>query len=213
VSTPGGDEVVVLVGYATEHGSTRDVADWVAARCGEHGVQAKARSAAEHDAVVLGSAVHDQKWLPEESESVQRNIDVPTEAAARWDAPESPCQVELRPLESDGVRVVGLSGVPGMRDSRRVHEAMVAALLDAPKAVVIDLSGVRRIDSDGFMLLVLMRRHARRLGATLPVAGAAPAVARALRRFDLNGLFSWFTTVPEAVTAHSPRSTVVGVSA
>ena len=120
--------------------------------------------------------------------------------------PEPRCRVELRPPGSDGVRVVGLSGVPGMRDSRRVHEAMVTALRDAPRAVVIDVSGVHCFDSDGFMLLVLMRRHARRLGATLPVAGAAPAVARSLHKFDLNGLFSWFTTVSEAVTAHAPRS-------
>lgn len=60
----------VLVAYASDHGSTRGVAEHVGSVLAEHGLQAEVRSfsAVEdpegYDAFVLGSAVHDQKWLP-----------------------------------------------------------------------------------------------------------------------------------------------------
>jgi anti-anti-sigma factor len=118
---------------------------------------------------------------------------------------ETPCRVEAVPAGLDGIRVIRLSGVPGMRDSRRVHEVVAAALLDAPKAVVIDMNGVDRLDDDGVMLLALVRRHVRRLGPVLPLAGVTPAVTRSLRMFDLNGLFQLYTTVTEAVLAKTAK--------
>jgi menaquinone-dependent protoporphyrinogen oxidase len=59
----------VFVGYATEHGSTREVAERVGARIRQLGMRAEVRSLAEagtldeYDAFVLGSAVHGQAWL------------------------------------------------------------------------------------------------------------------------------------------------------
>lgn len=60
----------VLVAYASDHGSTRGVAEHVGSVLAEHGLQAEVRSFSSvedsegYDAFVLGSAVHDQKWLP-----------------------------------------------------------------------------------------------------------------------------------------------------
>ena len=59
-----------LVAYASDHGSTRGVAEQVGSVLAEHGLQADVRSFSSvedtegYDAFVLGSAVHDQKWLP-----------------------------------------------------------------------------------------------------------------------------------------------------
>ena len=56
--------MVVLVGYATKHGSTRGVAERIAARLREHGLGVDVRAlrgtedAAAYDAVVFGSAVY-----------------------------------------------------------------------------------------------------------------------------------------------------------
>jgi menaquinone-dependent protoporphyrinogen oxidase len=63
--------MAVLVAHASTHGSTRDIAERIAARLGEQGLAAQARSVAEagdlsgYDAFVVGSAIHRGQWLPE----------------------------------------------------------------------------------------------------------------------------------------------------
>ncbi|MDN3028454.1 flavodoxin domain-containing protein [Streptomyces sp. S.PB5] len=63
--------MTVLVGYATRHGSTRDIAERIAVRLTDQGLPAYAyaldslRGARGYDAFVLGSAIHDTAWLPE----------------------------------------------------------------------------------------------------------------------------------------------------
>lgn len=60
----------VLVTYATRYGSTRGVAERIAATLRDAGVDVTlstadvAGSAAGYDAVVLGSPVFNQRWLP-----------------------------------------------------------------------------------------------------------------------------------------------------
>ncbi|MFH0245320.1 flavodoxin domain-containing protein [Streptomyces sp. HK10] len=63
--------MTVLVGYASAHGSTREIAERIAARLAGRGVEAETASldavgdAGGYDAYVLGSAVHGMAWLPE----------------------------------------------------------------------------------------------------------------------------------------------------
>jgi menaquinone-dependent protoporphyrinogen oxidase len=60
----------ILVSYASAAGSTRGVAERLAARLAARGHTAECRSVdakpdpADFDCVVIGSAVHDQAWLP-----------------------------------------------------------------------------------------------------------------------------------------------------
>ncbi|APC34860.1 MULTISPECIES: flavodoxin domain-containing protein [Nocardiopsis] len=69
----------VLVGYASEHGSTREIAERIAGRLRERGHTADVRSlaeapgAGEYGAAVLGSAVHGGSWIPEASEYLRAN--------------------------------------------------------------------------------------------------------------------------------------------
>jgi menaquinone-dependent protoporphyrinogen oxidase len=71
--------MVVLVGYATEHGSTQGAAMRIRDRLQQHGVAADVRPMSEvqdlsrYDAAVLGSAIHDGKWLPPARQFVDRN--------------------------------------------------------------------------------------------------------------------------------------------
>lgn len=59
-----------LVAYASEHGSTQEIAERLGTVLAEHGLQVDTRSISsvdrpeDYEAFVLGSAVHDQKWLP-----------------------------------------------------------------------------------------------------------------------------------------------------
>lgn len=61
----------VLVGYASAHGSTREIAGHLAARLERYGLDVAVHDLAEvlapesFDAFVIGSAVHGQRWLPE----------------------------------------------------------------------------------------------------------------------------------------------------
>ncbi|WP_406728551.1 flavodoxin domain-containing protein [Streptomyces sp. GD-15H] len=72
----------VLVGYATVHGSTRAIAERMAAVLSRAGLTAEARPLPEvedadaYRAFVLGSAVHGQSWLPPAREFVRDNLDV-----------------------------------------------------------------------------------------------------------------------------------------
>lgn len=71
----------VLVAYASRAGSTRGVAERIAAVLCGHGQRVDLRSVGQvgdlsaYDAAVIGSPVYDGSWLPEASELVRRNLD------------------------------------------------------------------------------------------------------------------------------------------
>jgi len=74
----------LLVSYATAHGSTQQVAEAIAARLSTAGFDVTTRAAgdvadvASYDASVVGSAVHNQRWLPPAAALVARLRDYPT---------------------------------------------------------------------------------------------------------------------------------------
>lgn len=70
--------MVVLIACATSRGSTRGVADRIADRLRQHGIAVEVRPMTDavdvdvYEAVVLGSAVHGGKWLPEAHQFADR---------------------------------------------------------------------------------------------------------------------------------------------
>lgn len=68
----------VLVSAASRHGSTREIAEWIAEELCTLGLEcdvvdaAKVMSAADYDAVVMGSAVYVGQWLTEARDLAQR---------------------------------------------------------------------------------------------------------------------------------------------
>ena len=71
--------MIVLIAFATCHGSTQGVAERIGRRIQASGVEVEIRPVSEvtdvgrYDAVILGSAIHNMKWLPEASQFAQRN--------------------------------------------------------------------------------------------------------------------------------------------
>jgi menaquinone-dependent protoporphyrinogen oxidase len=71
--------MVVLVAYATGHGSTRGIAARIADRLRQQGTDAEVRAVADvpdvsgYEAVILGSAIHGGEWLPEARQFADRN--------------------------------------------------------------------------------------------------------------------------------------------
>lgn len=79
----------VLVVYASRFGSTRGIAERIAEELRRRGLHADLRDVTEdggmgaHDAVVLGSAVFNGRWMPEADDFVRRNREALT-AATVW---------------------------------------------------------------------------------------------------------------------------------
>jgi menaquinone-dependent protoporphyrinogen oxidase len=73
--------MTVLVGYASAYGSTREIAERIGTRLAESGVLADVRplddgtTTAGYSAFVLGSAVHNRRWLPEAAAFLERHRD------------------------------------------------------------------------------------------------------------------------------------------
>lgn len=69
----------VLVAYASEHGSTREIAERVAAVLEDHGLEVTTSPVDwverlnDFEAVVVGSAVHNLHWLPQARELLDRH--------------------------------------------------------------------------------------------------------------------------------------------
>lgn len=74
--------MIVMVAFATCHGSTQGVAERIGRRVQASGIDAEVHPVSEvtdlgrYDAVILGSAIHNMKWLPEASRFAQRNAAV-----------------------------------------------------------------------------------------------------------------------------------------
>lgn len=73
--------MVVLIAYASRYGATRSIAERIAGRLRERGHQVVVHAtdrpidAAMYDAVVMGSSVYNQAWLPGAQEFVRQNLD------------------------------------------------------------------------------------------------------------------------------------------
>jgi menaquinone-dependent protoporphyrinogen oxidase len=71
----------VLVAYASAHGSTRGIAERIAARLNDRGARVELRAVDEvdhvepYETVILGSAVYGQRWLPSAMAFVHRQAD------------------------------------------------------------------------------------------------------------------------------------------
>jgi menaquinone-dependent protoporphyrinogen oxidase len=76
--------MAVLVRYASEHGSTRGIAERIAARLREQGHEVdagpldRAGKPDGYGAVVIGGAIHDGAWLEEAAACVRGNLDALT---------------------------------------------------------------------------------------------------------------------------------------
>jgi anti-sigma B factor antagonist len=105
--------------------------------------------------------------------------------------------VELDQQDQDGVAVLRLAGDVDVSQSLAVRDA-VGAAIETGTPVVVDLSGVRFIDSSGIGILVTAHRRAPEAFA---VAGAVEAVRRALELTRTDRILRLFDSVDEAVAA------------
>jgi anti-anti-sigma regulatory factor len=77
--------------------------------------------------------------------------------------------VVSEPSTRAGVVVLRLAGVLDRHAVGTAREAMSGALRGHPREVVLEVSGLERVDHVASVVLTLMHRHAARCGARLAV--------------------------------------------
>lgn len=144
--------VRVLVTYVSPHGSTRGIAERIATRLRDSGLLVdcrpihEAQAVADYDAVVVGSAIHGQAWLPEASRFLATHAD----------------ELVVKPVWLYSV------GMPGAlpRPLRRL------AMREGPKAIAPLAAMVRPRDTRLFSGVVSKQQFPPVSRATLRLMGA-----------------------------------------
>jgi menaquinone-dependent protoporphyrinogen oxidase len=148
----------VIVIHASRYGSTQEIAEFIATRLREQGLQAEAKSAksnpdpGDYDAVVIGSAMYLGHWMSEAVEFVQNNR---AALAARpvWLFSSGPLTLrdgvttddpELEPTELAGIR-----GAAHPRDHRVFFGALVPSRLGFAQRALRSLPAARAVLPEG----------------------------------------------------------------
>lgn len=147
-----------LVTYASRHGSTREIAEFIAAEIASQGHEVEVRAIAEvnsidgYGAVVLGSAIYIGQWQKEAVEFIDRHIEVlnrvPVWLFSSGPIGEDPFPKEEPPATADLVEktgAVGYRSFAGRLDRSRlgVGERLVARVVRAPEGDFRDWESIR----------------------------------------------------------------------
>ena len=102
----------------------------------------------------------------------------------------------------DGVAVLTLHGdALGGPDGSALHDALHAGRGDGPTRAVVDLGGVRHMNSSGLGMLIGALTSARNTGGDLRLAGAGDRVRALLDVTQLSGVFQSYGSVADAVAS------------
>jgi len=93
-------------------------------------------------------------------------------------------------ITDDGdIRIVALVGEIDLQYSAAVRKLLLSAIPDA-RAIIVDLSGVKMIDSSGVAVLLEAFQAARTRGKDMALASAGDAVTRVLKLARLDTVFN-----------------------
>jgi anti-sigma B factor antagonist len=98
------------------------------------------------------------------------------------------------------VTVLTLSGALVYDEgTRQLRETITAAVGAGARAILLDLSGITRLDSGGVGLLVAMFRHVTRRGGQLKLLRPSPTARRVLGIAHITLVFDIFDDEEEAL--------------
>lgn len=101
---------------------------------------------------------------------------------------------------TDGIGVVGVSGVVDMLTAPLLEEAIRTALAKNPRALVIDLTAVEFLASAGMGILVAIHDEVSQ-DVKMCVVAEGPATSRPLKLLGIADIIPLYSTVEEAVAA------------
>ena len=108
--------------------------------------------------------------------------------------------VSVSARESDGERytLVEVAGEADVTNSGDLQRALEAELAQQPRTLIIDLSGLRFMDSSALHALLTVNRAMDRQGGVLALVSPQAAVAKILRLTTADRLIPVFDSVAEA---------------
>jgi menaquinone-dependent protoporphyrinogen oxidase len=131
----------VLVTYATKHGSTRGIAEAIAATIGGNGIAAElpvegVGETGSYDAVVLGSAIYMGRWLREATEFTRRHRASLAERPL-WLFSSGPLGTEVVDAEEQPMELSELREMLEPRDHRLFYGALTRDALGFGERMVV----------------------------------------------------------------------------
>jgi anti-sigma B factor antagonist len=109
--------------------------------------------------------------------------------------------VELSVGDFDGHAVVALCGELDLLDTPDVASHLIAAVAAYGPSIIVDLAGLKFIDSCGLGVLVRVLRWTREGGGDLSLAAPQQQARRVLEITGLINVFSVYPSVEQAVSS------------
>ena len=110
--------------------------------------------------------------------------------------------MDIQTSDRDGVAVFSLDGdALGGPDGSALHDALHQARGDGALRAVVDLGGVRHMNSSGLGMLIGALTTARNTGGDLRLAAVGERIGTLLDVTQLSGVFQSFDTVDDAVAS------------
>ena len=100
--------------------------------------------------------------------------------------------------DSEPYTLVKLSGEADVTNSDALREVLDTEVAKLPRSLIIDLSGLRFMDSSALHALLRVNRSLDRQGGVLALVSPQPAVAKILRLTTADRLIPVFGSVAEA---------------
>ncbi|MEM0961371.1 MAG: STAS domain-containing protein [Bacteroidota bacterium] len=112
--------------------------------------------------------------------------------------------MDIRTSDIDGVAVFSLDGdALGGPDGSALHDALHDARGDSPLRVVVDLAGIRHMNSSGLGMLIGALTTTRNTGGDLRLAAVSDRVRTLLEVTKLDGVFQQYPTAKDAAASFS----------
>ena len=111
--------------------------------------------------------------------------------------------MQIDHTDHSGVAVLRLTGdALGGPDGSALHDTLHAAKGDGPLHTVVDLGGVRHMNSSGLGMLIGALTTARNSGGDLRLAGVGDRIRTLLEITQLDGVFQRYESVDAAVASY-----------
>jgi menaquinone-dependent protoporphyrinogen oxidase len=134
--------MTILVAYASEHGSTQEVAERIAEKLRQLGKQAEAQSVeavedpGSYEALVIGSAIYYGSWLKSATHWVRRHQAVLAQRPV-WLFSVGPLGIEFKEAEQQPKEMPELQKIIGPRDQRIFYGALDSGRLSFTERMMV----------------------------------------------------------------------------
>ena len=137
---------MILIAYASKHGATREIAEWIAQRLQKSGKQAEVKPAGQvadlgkPEAVIVGSSLYNGGWLPEATTFVRKNAaalsQIPT-----WLFSVGPLASDVKDDEEQPVELAEFRDKIGPKHHAVFHGTLDHSKLDRSERMTMKAAG------------------------------------------------------------------------